>query len=207
MGNRDPRVDAYIARSAPFAQPILTRIRETVHEAYPDIEEGIKWGVPHFLHRGIVAAMASFKAHCRLYFWKGALIVPAKARRAGDDKGMDRLQRLTSLADLPPKKTIVEYVKAAVKLNDGGVTPPRAAVARKPATKRLPLRTPPSLSKALARNRKAKTTFDSFSPSHRREYIEWITEAKTPETRDRRIEQALGWMAEGKSRNWKYIRK
>lgn len=206
MGKKDPRVDAYVAKQAAFAQPILKELRAIAHEAAPDIVEDIKWGAPAFMHKGIVFIMAGFKAHVGVNFWKGALIVPAKARRATDDKAMTQLGRMASLADMPPKKIIIGYVKTAIKLNEGGLpTPNRGKDA--PAKKRAPLRTPPSLSAALERNAKAKTTFDNFSASHKREYIEWITEAKSAETRDRRIEQALGWMAEGKPRNWKYMKK
>src|SRR5205085_9861867 len=122
------------------------------------------------------------------------------------DKGMKQLETLRSIDELPPRKKIIAYVRAAAKLNEGGVpTPNRGKNA--PARKRAPLRTPPSLAKALARNKKAKATYDGFSPSHKREYVEWIADAKTEETRDRRIEQALGWLAEGKPRNWKYMKK
>jgi uncharacterized protein YdeI (YjbR/CyaY-like superfamily) len=204
MGTRDPRVDAYIARQAAFAQPILRRIRDTVHEADPGIDEDIKWGAPAFMHKGIVCIMAGFKAHAAVNFWKGALIIGSKARRATDDKGMGQLGRLTSIADLPPKKTLIGYVKAAIKLNEGGVPTPNRG--KDAPARRLPMRTPPSLAAALRRNAKARKTFENFSASHKREYIEWISEAKTPETRDRRIEQALGWLADGKPRNWKYMK-
>jgi uncharacterized protein YdeI (YjbR/CyaY-like superfamily) len=206
MGKRDPRVDAYIAKKAPFAQPILKELRAIAHEAQPDIEEDIKWGAPAFMHKGIVFIMAGFKEYVGVNFWKGALIVPSKARRAADDRGMQQLEKMYSMDDLPPKKKIIGYIKAAVRLNEGGVpTPNRGKDA--PAKKKGPVRTPPSLAKALARNTKARKTYEGFSPSHKREYVEWISEAKTDETRDRRIEQALGWLAEGKPRNWKYMKK
>jgi len=205
MGKKDPRVDAYIAKKAPFAQPILKALREMAHEADPAIEEDIKWGAPAFMHKGIVFIMAGFKEHVAVNFWKRGLIVPSRTRRESDDKAMGQLGRIYSIDDLPPKKTIVGYVRTAVKLNEGGMpTPTRGKDA--PAKKAGPLRTPPSLAKALARNAKAKATYDGFSPSHKREYVEWISDAKTAETRDRRIEQALGWLAEGKPRNWKYMK-
>lgn len=206
MGQRDPRVDAYIAKKAPFARPILKALREIAHAAAPDVSEDIKWGAPAFMHKGILFIMAGFKEYVGVNFWKGALIVPSRTLRATDDKGMLALEKMRSLDDMPSKKVIIGYVKAAMKLNEGGVpTPNRGKDA--PVRKRAPLRTPPSLARALARNAKAKKTFDAFSPSHKREYVEWISEAKTVETRDRRIEQALGWMAEGKPRNWKYMKK
>lgn len=206
MGTNDPRVDAYIAKQAAFAQPILRELRSIAHEADPGITEDIKWGAPAFMHKGIVFIMAGFKAHVGVNFWKGALIVPSQSRRSTDDKAMDQIRKMASMAELPPKKTIIGYIKSAIRLNEGGVPTPTPGK-NSPVKKRAPLRTPPSLSAALKRNAKAKTTYESFSPSHKREYIEWIGEAKTTETRDRRIEQALGWMAEGKARNWKYMKK
>lgn len=206
MGTKDPRVDAYIAKQAAFAQPILAELRAIAHEADPGITEDIKWGAPAFMHKGIVFIMAGFKAHVGVNFWKSALIVPSQSRRATDDKAMAQIGRMASLAEMPPRRTVIGYIKAAIKLNAGsvGVSKRREeAAVKKPA----PLRTPPSLSAALKRNAKARTTFDNFSASHKREYIEWISEAKTAETRDRRIEQALGWMAAGKARHWRYMKK
>jgi hypothetical protein len=205
MGKKDIRVDAYIAKLPDFSKEICTRFRAIVHEAAPDIEEDIKWRQPTFMHNGIVCGMAAFKHHVMIHFWKQALLSGSHARRATDDQTLEKLNRLTSAAEMPAKSVIAGFVKAAVKLNDGTAKAPRPM---KAATKtRAPLRTPPVFAKALARSPKAKKTYEAFSPSHKREYVEWISDAKSDETRDRRIEQALGWMAEGKPRNWKYMRK
>ena len=196
MATRDPRVDAYIEKSADFAKPILRHIRDTVHSASPAIEEDIKWGMPAFVHHGLLCGMAAFKQHCTFGFWKAKLIV-------GDDKtevAMGQFGRITSVKDLPPKKTLVAYVKKGMELNENGVKPTRA-----PKAKRKPLPMPDELRRALSRNKQAKTAFDAFSPSHQREYIEWITDAKTDETRTRRVDTALEWLEEGKPRNWKYM--
>ena len=201
MGTRDARVDAYIAKSAEFAQPILRQIRETVHAACPQTEEAMKWSFPHFMYHGILCSMAAFKAHCAFGFWKGSLIVGEDGRTA--DEAMGQFGRLTTAADLPSKKTLTGYVKKAMVLNETGVKSPARA---KPKTPRPPAKVPPDLSKALGRNPRAKKTFDAFSPSTRREYIEWLTEAKTEATRERRLETAIEWMAEGKNRHWKYAR-
>ena len=205
MGKKDTRVDSYISRLPAFSQEICTRFRAIVHEASPEIEEDIKWGHPAFMHKGIVCGMAAFKAHVVIHFWKNALLTGSHARRATDDKTLEQLRRVTSVDELPSKTVIAGFVKAAVKLNDGAVKGPAPMKAAKKT--RAPLRTPPVFSKALARNAKARATYDGFSPSHKREYVEWIGEAKTDETRDRRIEQALGWLADGKPRNWKYMKK
>jgi uncharacterized protein YdeI (YjbR/CyaY-like superfamily) len=197
MASRNPRVDAYIAKSADFAKPILTRIREIVHEACPEVEENIKWGVPAFDYKGMMCGMAAFKQHCTLGFWKGSLIFPDKR----DMDGMGQFGRLTRVSDLPSKKELTGYIKKAMKLNDEGIKVDREKKPKKPD-----IAVPSDLRAALKKNKKASDAFEAFSPSHRREYLEWITEAKTEATRERRLNTALEWMAEGKSRNWKYER-
>jgi len=192
MPKRDPRIDAYIAESADFAKPILNHLRRLVHAACPGVEETIKWGSPFFLHAGILVALPAFKRHCALVFWKGGLIFD-RAERA-------RLRRLTSLADLPADKVLLAYLRKAVDLNEAGVKTP---VRRKPRTKKA-LVVPDYFLAALRKNKTAQAVFENFSPSHKREYVEWITEAKREETRARRMQTALQQMAKGKSRYWKY---
>jgi uncharacterized protein YdeI (YjbR/CyaY-like superfamily) len=199
MATRDPRIDAYIAKSADFARPILTHLREVVHAACPDVEETMKWSFPHFQYKGILCSMAAFKEHCAFGFWKGALVVGSEA--GGDEKAMGQFGRITRLADLPPKKNLTGYIQKAMKLNEEGVKSPTGS---KPKTPRE-LEVPDVLTRALLANEKARAAFEKFSPSHKREYIEWITEARTEATRTRRVETAIAWMAEGKPRNWKYM--
>jgi uncharacterized protein YdeI (YjbR/CyaY-like superfamily) len=198
MGTRDPRVDAYIAKSADFAKPILTHIRDVVHAACPEVGETIKWSSPFFDYHGTMCQMAAFKEHVALGFWKGALVV---GRASGDDdRAAGQFGRITSIKDLPSKKELNAYIKKAMKLNEEGVAVPKT----KKAKPELPV--PPELVAALAKNKKARTAFEAFPPSHRREYNEWIGEAKREETREARVTQAIEWIAEGKSRNWKYQR-
>jgi uncharacterized protein YdeI (YjbR/CyaY-like superfamily) len=198
MGIRNPRVDAYIAKSEPFARPILEYLRDTVHQYCPDVEEAIKWSSPHFVYHGNLCNMAAFKQHCAFGFWKGALIV-ADAR---NDEAMGQFGRITSLKDAPGKKLLAGYIRQAMKLNEEGVQPARKT---KDAAARPPAEVPEDLAAALKKHRKAAATFEAFSPSARREYIEWITEAKREETRAKRLAQTLEWLAEGKQRNWKYM--
>ena len=200
MGKKDPSVDAYIEKSADFAKPILTQLRATVHGACPDCEETMKWSFPHFDYKGMLCSMAAFKSHAVFGFWKGSLVLPDDGTAVAKD-GMGHFGKLTSVADLPPKKILAGYIRKAMALNDDGVKVERKA---KPAPKAL--KVPPDLSAALKKNKKAKTTFDAFPPSHKREYVEWITEAKSDDTRTRRLTTAVKWMAAGKSRNWKYER-
>lgn len=204
MSHRDPRVDAYIAKAAPFAQPILEHVRTVVHEACPDVEETIKWGMPSFTHGGgILCGMAAFKAHASFGFWKHALVVGEGAEQVG----MGSFGKLASVRDLPPKKQLVAYVKKAAALNaeGAGTASAREAPARKAAApKPAPVPTP-EFAAALRRDKAASATFKALSPSQQREYVEWIAEAKRDDTRDRRIAQAVEWLAEGKQRNWKYM--
>ncbi len=195
MGKRDARVDAYITKAPEFARPILSHLRVLVHEACPPVEETMKWNFPHFMYEGILCSMASFKEHCAFLLWKGSLIVGNDAREA-----MGHFGRITKVSDLPSKKIMTGYLKQAMKLNESGVKSPTRS---KPRDKKE-VEVPTELMQALKKNRKAADAFESFPPSHRREYAEWISEAKGEDTRKRRVDTAVEWMAEGKSRNWKY---
>lgn len=194
---RDPRIDAYIERAAPFARPILAHARSLVHQACPEVEETIKWGMPTFVHAGgILCGMAAFKQHASFGFWKHALVVGEGEPR----DGMGSYGKMTSVEDFPPKRTLLAHIRKAMKLNEDGVKMPAA---RKAASK-LPPEMPEDLVAALNKDKAAKATFDAFPPSCRREYIEWIVEAKREETRAKRLAQTVEWLAEGKRRNWKY---
>jgi uncharacterized protein YdeI (YjbR/CyaY-like superfamily) len=197
MTTTDPRIDTYIEKAAPFAQPILRHLREVVHDASPDIEEGLRWGSPHFFYKGMLCGMAAFTKHCAFGFWKDKLIV----RDDRSSGAMGSFGRITAVSDLPSKRQIVGYVRQAMKLNDDGVkSPTRSKQARRPAP-----RTPADLAAALRRSAKARTVYKEFTPTNKRDYVEWLTEAKTPETRSRRLAQAIEWIAAGKPRNWKYM--
>ena len=203
MPQIDPRIDAYIAGAAPFAQPILRHFRQLVHEVCPAVEETLKWRFPHFQHRGMLCAMAAFKAHCTIGFWKARLIFknPAKPKAvASGESSLGQFGRLTSLADLPADAQLRRWIAEAVRLNETGVKPP----ARPKARVQKPLIVPPFLTAALKRNAAARAAFGQFSYSHKKEYVEWLTDAKTDATRQKRLATALLWMAKGKSRNWKY---
>jgi uncharacterized protein YdeI (YjbR/CyaY-like superfamily) len=198
VGTRDTRIDAYIAKSADFARPILTHIRDVVHGACPDVEETMKWSFPHFQYKGMLCSMAAFKEHCSFGFWKGSLIVENASGE--DEKGMGQFGRITKVSDLPSKTVLRGYIKKAMKLNEDGVKVPART---KPKTPKE-LDVPDDLARALQANKSARAVFEAFSPSAKREYVEWITDAKTDATRTRRLETAIEWIAEGKSRNWKY---
>ncbi|HEV2805340.1 MAG TPA: YdeI/OmpD-associated family protein [Chthoniobacterales bacterium] len=198
MATKDPRIDAYIARSAPFAKPILKHLRKVVHAGCPEVTETIKWSMPHFDYKGMMCGMAAFKAHCAFGFWKGDLVLGRD--REEEKPGMGTFGCIKSLADLPNEKTLIGYVKKAAALNDAGIKAPGRAAPKK----RAPIPVPDDFAAALKKNAKARQTFDGFSPSHRREYLEWITEAKREETRKERLTKSVKWLAEGKARNWKY---
>lgn len=200
MATRDPRIDKYIDSSPAFAQPILTLLRAAVHAGCPSAVETMKWGRPHFMHHGLLCGMSAFKAHCAFGFWKGSLLVPEGAR--SDKDGMGQFGRITRVADLPSRGAIVALVRAAAVLNEKGVpSPTRAKRVRRP-----PPRLPDYLKAALAANAKARNFFATLSTSGKREFIEWLAEAKRPETRAERLKTTVEWLADGKSRNWKYER-
>lgn len=202
MATTDPRIDAYIAKSAPFAQPILTHLRKLVHKACPQAEEKMKWSMPHFDYKGeMMCSMAAFKQHCSFGFWKAALMKdPALMATAKSEVAMGHLGRITSLKDLPSDKQMIAYIKEAMKLNDEGIK----VAKEKPAASKV-VKTPTDLMAALKKNKKALANFEKYPPSHKKEYILWIEEAKREETRAKRIEQTVEWVAEGKQRNWKYM--
>ena len=201
MGTRDKRIDAYIARSAGFAQPILSYLREVVHESCPEVEETMKWSFPHFMYKGILCSMASFKGHCAFGFWKGSLVMDGAEGKSIE--AMGQFGRITALQELPPKSTLLAYVKKARQLNDEGVKVLQKA---RPRGEKKDLVVPDYFLAAVKKNRKALATFEGFPYSHKKEYVQWVTEAKTDETRHRRLETSVEWLSQGKSRNWKYER-
>jgi uncharacterized protein YdeI (YjbR/CyaY-like superfamily) len=189
MANKDPRIDAYIAKAAEFARPILQHLRQLIHKGCPDAAETVKWGMPFFEYNGsILCNMAAFKQHCAFGFWNARQLKdPEGVLQVAERHAMGHFDRITSLKDLPADKIILAYVKEAALLIKEGKN-------ISPAAKKKPVKA-------------ASAAFDAFPPSHRKEYIEWIAEAKTEPTRDRRIATTLEWLTEGKSRHWKYQKK
>ena len=197
MAKRNPQIDAYITKAKPFAKPILKRLRALIHKACPNVTEDIKWGAPFYLYQDrVLCATMAFKAHCALVFWKSALIKKEKGAKAKEN--LKLLRRISLIQDLPPEGEITAYLKLAMHLNEPTTKLP-------PREKRSePLKIPKDLTQALKTNPKARVTFKAFTPSKKKDYVLWITGAKTEETRERRLETAVDWMAEGKTRNWKY---
>jgi uncharacterized protein YdeI (YjbR/CyaY-like superfamily) len=200
MPTLDPRIDAYIQKAQPFAQPILKTIRARVHAVCPDAVETMKWSFPHFDYQGkILASMAAFKAHAAMNIWSKAEF---EGRAAGPREAMGMLGKLTSVKDLPSAKELQRRLAAAMKAIEHG----EAAYSRPRGAPKKPLVVPRALLAELQDSKKAFATWSGFSDSHKREYVEWIGEAKTEPTREKRIAQMLEWLAEGKPRNWKYGR-
>lgn len=200
MSKKDKRIDAYINAAQPFAKPILKKLREIIHKGNADVEETIKWGMPFFEYKGPLCHIAGFKEHVAFSFWKSQFLKDPKGYLL--DKGneaMGNFGRISSIEDLPPDKVILDFVKQATKLNEEGVK-----AAPKPKPPKGELEIPDYFTKALNKNKSAENAFNDFSYSHKKEYLEWITEAKTEETRNKRMETAIEWMSEGKTRNWKY---
>ena len=196
MGTRDPRVDAYMAKSADFAKPIIDHLRELVHATCPPVEETIKWGMPTFMYHGMLCGIGAFKQHCTFGFWKHRLVVGTGRY----DDAMGQFGCITKVGDLPPKRELAALIRKAMQLNEEGVKVPKTRARPRPA-----LKAPADLAAALKKNAKAAATYTAFSPTNKRDYVEWITEAKREETRSKRVAQAVEWIAEGKPRNWKYM--
>jgi uncharacterized protein YdeI (YjbR/CyaY-like superfamily) len=199
----NPKVDAYIAKAQPFAQPILTHIRELVHKACPEIEEAIKWSMPFFVVRGVVLGhMAAFKQHCAIGLWGPEMNAILNEAGLHSENGMGSLGKITSLKDLPADKKMLGYYRHAAELIVSGQRTKslvRTKKSVKPAAE-----VPSELSAALKKNKAAAKVFAAVSPSCKREYADWIADAKRPETKEKRVAQAVDWIAEGKQRNWKY---
>ena len=200
MEQYDPRVGAYIAKSADFAKPILNQIREVVHKASPLITETIKWGMPFFDYKGPVCQMAAFKEHCAFGFWKASrLYDPGNLLKIGDGAA-GNFGRIETLSDLPSDEALIYFVNEAIQLNESGEKP----AIKKAAKPKAEIEMPDDFAELLDRNIAAKEIYGEFSPSHKREYLEWIVDAKTDATRQKRMQQAIEQMVEGKSKNWKY---
>lgn len=202
MAKKEKRIDDYIAKSADFAKPILNHIRELVHKTCPEVEEKMKWSFPHFDYKGeMMCSMAAFKQHAAFGFWKAKLMKdPVLKETAQSEVAMGHLGRLCSVKDLPPDKKLVAWIREAMKLNDLGLKVP----AKPKSTEKKELEVPDYFTKAVKKNKAAWKTFEAFAYSHRKEYVMWVTEAKTEETRNRRLNTAVEWMAEGKHYGWKY---
>ena len=198
MPKTDKRIDAYIAKSPEYARPILTHLRALIHKVCPEVEEAMKWSSPAFDYKGPLVVMAAFKEHAHFNLWKAALIPGAKGILTDDDGKPAKMRQIKTLKDLPSDKVLTGFIKAGIKLNEEGKTVEKKTTPKK----EIPI--PEYFTKALSKNKKASATFEKFSPSQRREYLEWIVDAKTEDTRLKRLTQALEWMAEGKTRHWKY---
>jgi uncharacterized protein YdeI (YjbR/CyaY-like superfamily) len=200
-----PKVDVYISKSKPFAEPILWHLRDLIHKACPAVEETFKWSRPFFEYKGaILCNMSAFKEHCSFGFWgveMGDVLREANALQKG---AMGSLGRITSLKDLPPDKQMLSWIRQAATFIDKGEHTSPIAARRVVKSPKTPVETPSELTAALKKNKAAATVFAAFSPSCKREYLEWIAEAKRPETRQKRIDTAVEWIAEGKQRHWKY---
>jgi uncharacterized protein YdeI (YjbR/CyaY-like superfamily) len=202
----NPRVDIYIAKSQPFAQPILEHIRQLVHKACPAVVESIKWSRPFFEYKGVILAnMSAFKQHCSFGFWGEEISAVLREQKVLQPDAMGSLGRLAQVDDLPPGKQMLSLLRQAVAFIDSGqYTSPIAARNKVVKAPKAQTEAPPQFARALKANKKASAAYAKFSPSCKREYVEWIADAKRDETRDKRIATAIEWIGEGKQRQWKY---
>jgi len=201
--SHDKRIDVYIEKARPFAEPILRHLRALIHQACPEVEETIKWGMPHFVYKGeILCSMAGFREHCAFVFWKASLMKdPLLMENAIGETAMGHLGKIMDMEDLPEDEKMLIYLREAMELNEKGIKPPK----NPPRTKET-LLVPEDLKDALQENASALNTFENFSYYNQKEYIEWLEDAKTDTTRKKRLQTAIQYMQEGKPRNWKYMK-
>ncbi len=201
MGQYNERVDAYIAKSPDYAKPILVHIREFVHRAAPELTEIIKWGFPFFDYKGPVCQMAAFKRHCAFGFWREKMLQDPKGflKCDGEESSAGSFGPILSINDLPPEDVLIDFIHQAIAINEKGVK-----VEKKPAAPKPEITMPAEFESALNSSPIVREQYERFSPSGKREYLEWFADAKTDVTREKRMQQALEWIAEGKTRNWKY---
>lgn len=196
MPTVDKRIDDYISAAEPFARPILKYLRKVIHKACPDVTENIKWGMPSFDYKGLLCGIAAFRRHCTFGFWKQQLL--SHPSISAESNTLSSFGRITSLDDLPAEKELIEIIHQAMELNELGIKPDRTVRSKGDVV------VPEMLAAALKDNKKAAETFDNFPPSCRREYIEWIIDAKTEPTRIKRLATTIEWLSQGKKKNWKY---
>lgn len=205
MGKKDKKMDAYIAKSADFAKPILVHLRELVHKVCPEVEESIKWSMPAFDYKGPLFMMAAFKQHAVGGFWKAPLLKDPnnylKERKIEGGSAMGHLGKITSLKDLPPDKVLTDFIRQSMKLNEAGIKPVKVKRVKKA------LKAPDFFLQALKKDKDVWKVWEAFSPSKKDDYIEWMIDAKTDATREKRLATAIEWIGEGKPRNWKYMKK
>jgi uncharacterized protein YdeI (YjbR/CyaY-like superfamily) len=201
MGQYDERIDAYIAKSADFAKPILNHIREMVHRVAPELSENMKWGCPFFDYKGPVCQMAAFKRHCAFGFWRENMLHDPKGylKVDGEESSAGSFGQILSISDLPPEEVLIDFIQQAIAINEKGVK-----LEKKPVTPKAELPMPADFDKLLKADLVTMGNYEKFSPSCKREYLEWFAEAKSDATREKRMQQALEWIGEGKTRNWKY---
>jgi uncharacterized protein YdeI (YjbR/CyaY-like superfamily) len=203
LGKRSKEFDEYIAKSAKFAQPILKKMRDLFHQACPQIEEKMKWSFPHFEYKGIVGSIVAFKNHVSFGFWKAKLMSDPHHLFVENSDSPMNMSKLTDVSQLPSDQVLLGYIREAVTLNEQGAKLP--ARPKKPRQEELKM--PDYFMAELKKNKKALAVFEKFSPSNKREYVEWLTEAKQDATREKRLATAIEWIAQGKPRNWKYMKK
>lgn len=204
MAKKEKRIDAYIAKSADFAKPILKHFRTLVHKNCPEVEEKIKWGFPHFDYMGgPMCSMAAFKLHCAITFWKAALMKNGEelVKSAKSEVAMGHLGKITSLKDLPPDKKIISYLKEAMRLNEEGI---KLSPKKTSAIDKQEHKVPEDFFQLLAKTKGALRHFDAFTPGRKKEYLNWMAGAKTESTRNKRINTAVEWISEGKELHWRY---
>jgi uncharacterized protein YdeI (YjbR/CyaY-like superfamily) len=197
-------VDAYISKAADFAQPVLRHLREVLHEGAPGVVEEMKWSRPFFVYKGVILGnISAFKEHCSFGLWGPEVSSALRDEGAAKANGMGTFGKIASVDELPSRKKLVGYVKLGAKAIDVGE---RTKTWSRPKVAKGDVVVPEVLAAALKKNKAAEKKFETMTPGAKREYCDWISEAKREATREQRVETAVAWIGEGKSRNWKYER-
>jgi hypothetical protein len=203
--DHNAQVTAYAAAMPAYAQPIFAHLRALIHTTCPDTDEAIKWSIPHFERDGdYLCIFAASPGHASFTFYKQQLMSDPRLRDNLNLPAIKRFMgRLTSLSDLPDDATLAAMLQEAADLNARGVRLPDRAPKTPPVID-MPSAVATAVATALAANPAAQAVWDAKSAAWRKDYLVWITAAKTDPTRDARIAEALDWIADGKARFWKY---
>lgn len=195
MNEASENITAYIEKATPEFKEVMIALRSVLNNPNFDIKEDWKWGAPNFNNEGMICWLAHFRNHVGMNFFKGTLIKDKYNlfTHYREEKG-NRQLKFSDINQIIPEQ-IEYYIEEAIKLNQENIK-----VVKKEIDTSLPL----DLETELNNNPKAKMFFESLAPSYKRDYIEWIEEAKREATRTKRLATTMEWLSEGKKKNWKY---
>jgi len=195
--NASKLIDEAFSKFTGFQKEYCNHLRKLIHKAMPDVKEDWKWG-PNFNVNGMVCGVWGFKDHVKLVFFKGSAMKDTyKLFNQGKENEGNRSINFSS-ADKIDDKKIIEYLKEAAEINRKGI---------KLVKKEIKVVMPAILVKALNKDKASKTYFESLAPSHRRDYADYISQAKQEETQLRRLDKVMEMLTDKRTLNDKYMKK